>query len=198
MAAADVLQPDVLGRRRSHGADRAPHAPGARGGVRAPPPSASATRSSREAVDPERGSLVADYGGKELDAALLQAVDAAVAAAERPARCTHGRRDPRGPRRTTAGCSATASTTASACPTVAFIVCTFWLVEALAAARPHGEARAVLERACARSVAARPAVGGLSSPSTGGMWGNFPQAYSHVGLIHAAFAASPRWAEFGS
>ena len=27
------------------------------------------------------------------------------------------------------------------------------------------------------------------------MWGNFPQAYSHVGLIHAAFAASPRWAD---
>ena len=30
------------------------------------------------------------------------------------------------------------------------------------------------------------------------MWGNFPQAYSHVGLIHAAFAASPRWLEHGS
>jgi GH15 family glucan-1,4-alpha-glucosidase len=27
------------------------------------------------------------------------------------------------------------------------------------------------------------------------MWGNFPQTYSHVGLIHAAFAASPRWTE---
>ena len=27
------------------------------------------------------------------------------------------------------------------------------------------------------------------------MWGNFPQAYSHVGLIHAAFAASPSWFE---
>ncbi|MGO9011767.1 MAG: hypothetical protein ACLQPN_16835, partial [Bryobacteraceae bacterium] len=27
------------------------------------------------------------------------------------------------------------------------------------------------------------------------MWGNFPQTYSHVGLIHAAFAASPRWME---
>jgi GH15 family glucan-1,4-alpha-glucosidase len=27
------------------------------------------------------------------------------------------------------------------------------------------------------------------------MWGNFPQAYSHAGLIQAAFAVSPRWAE---
>ena len=30
-------------------------------------------------------------------------------------------------------------------------------------------------------------------PKTKRMWGNFPQAYSHVGLIHAAFAASPPW-----
>jgi GH15 family glucan-1,4-alpha-glucosidase len=30
------------------------------------------------------------------------------------------------------------------------------------------------------------------------MWGNFPQAYSHVGLIHAALAAAPRWGEYGS
>jgi hypothetical protein len=27
------------------------------------------------------------------------------------------------------------------------------------------------------------------------MWGNYPQAYSHAGVIHAAFAASPRWAD---
>jgi hypothetical protein len=27
------------------------------------------------------------------------------------------------------------------------------------------------------------------------MWGNFPQAYSHVGLIRAAFAASPSWVD---
>jgi GH15 family glucan-1,4-alpha-glucosidase len=32
-------------------------------------------------------------------------------------------------------------------------------------------------------------------PTTGTMWGNYPQAYSHAGFIHAAFAASPPWAE---
>jgi GH15 family glucan-1,4-alpha-glucosidase len=32
-------------------------------------------------------------------------------------------------------------------------------------------------------------------PATQRMWGNFPQAYSHVGLIHAAFAASPPWSD---
>ena len=34
-------------------------------------------------------------------------------------------------------------------------------------------------------------------PTTGTMWGNFPQAYSHVGLINAAFAAAPRWDDVG-
>jgi GH15 family glucan-1,4-alpha-glucosidase len=32
-------------------------------------------------------------------------------------------------------------------------------------------------------------------PATKTMCGNFPQAYSHKGLIHAACAASPRWSE---
>ena len=32
-------------------------------------------------------------------------------------------------------------------------------------------------------------------PSTQTQCGNFPQAYSHVGLINAAFAASPSWNE---
>jgi GH15 family glucan-1,4-alpha-glucosidase len=31
--------------------------------------------------------------------------------------------------------------------------------------------------------------------STRRLWGNFPQAYSHVGLIHAAFEAGLRWAD---
>jgi GH15 family glucan-1,4-alpha-glucosidase len=79
-------------------------------------------------------------------------------------------------------------------PTVAFILCTFWFVEALAATGRGPEAREVLERA--RS--ALSPLGLLSEDYDAAaprLWGNYPQAYSHVGLIHAAFAASPRWAD---
>jgi GH15 family glucan-1,4-alpha-glucosidase len=79
-------------------------------------------------------------------------------------------------------------------PTVAFILCSFWLVEALAATGRHEEARAVMTRVHSEL----PSLGLLSEdfqPSEHRMWGNFPQAYSHVGLIHAAFAASPRWSD---
>ncbi len=80
-------------------------------------------------------------------------------------------------------------------PTVAFVLCTFWYVEALATAGRADEAREVFDRA--RS--ALSPLGLLSEDLDAAaprLWGNFPQAYSHVGLIHAAFAASPRWADF--
>lgn len=79
-------------------------------------------------------------------------------------------------------------------PTVAFMICSFWLVEALAAIGRMAEARDVMVHihgACSP-------LGLLSEDCETGarrLWGNFPQAYSHVGLIHAAFAASPRWSE---
>ena len=79
-------------------------------------------------------------------------------------------------------------------PTVAFIICTFWLVEALAAVGRKDEAKAAMDHAHA----ALSPLGLLSEDyeaSSLRMWGNFPQAYSHVGLIHAAFAASPRWTD---
>ena len=79
-------------------------------------------------------------------------------------------------------------------PKVAFIICTFWLVEALAAVGRSDEAKAVMDHANA----ALSPLGLLSEDYETAnlrMWGNFPQAYSHVGLIHAAFAASPRWSD---
>jgi GH15 family glucan-1,4-alpha-glucosidase len=82
-------------------------------------------------------------------------------------------------------------------PSVAFTLCTFWLIEALAMLGRGDEARELME-----VVGDVNAPLGLLSedvdPESGTMWGNFPQAYSHVGLIHAAFAASPRWSEYGS
>jgi GH15 family glucan-1,4-alpha-glucosidase len=79
-------------------------------------------------------------------------------------------------------------------PTVAFVICTFWLVEALSVLGRQQEAADVFEKV--RSVI--PPLGLISEdfdPVQRRMWGNFPQAYSHVGLIHAAFSASPRWGE---
>lgn len=79
-------------------------------------------------------------------------------------------------------------------PTVAFVICTFWLVEALAALGRAAEARDLLGQA----LSALSPLGLLAEDyavASRRMWGNFPQAYSHVGLIHAAFAASPRWSD---
>ena len=69
--------------------------------------------------------------------------------------------------------------------TSAISICTFWWAEALALAGRLDEAVEVFERVLRF---ANPL--GLFSedidPKTGALLGNFPQAYSHVGLIHAA------------
>jgi GH15 family glucan-1,4-alpha-glucosidase len=74
---------------------------------------------------------------------------------------------------------------------VAFVLCTFWLVEALSTLGRRREAREALGRA----VRACSPLGLLAEDydPAGRLWGNFPQAYSHVGLIHAAFEVSPSW-----
>lgn len=79
-------------------------------------------------------------------------------------------------------------------PKVAFVVCTFWLVQALAGIGRMGEARRRLE-ATFEALSPLGLVGEDYAPADRRLWGNFPQAYSHVGLIHAAFEASPRWRE---
>jgi GH15 family glucan-1,4-alpha-glucosidase len=67
----------------------------------------------------------------------------------------------------------------------AFILCGFWLVEALAMAGRLEEALAVFER----HAEASNHVGLLAEeidPGSGMLLGNFPQGFSHMGLIHAA------------
>jgi GH15 family glucan-1,4-alpha-glucosidase len=150
-------------------------------------------RMLREAVHVGRGCLVADHGGAEVDAALLQAISlrflpptdprlhATIDAIRADLDCQGWLKR----YRTDDGFGA---------PAVAFTLCTFWLVEALAIVGRTGEARALLDHVKTM----HSPLGLLSEdvdPMTGTMWGNFPQAYSHAGFIHAAFAASPSWAE---
>ncbi len=148
-----------------------------------------------QAFDPKRGAFVSTHGGHHLDAALLQMV---------PLRFL----PPSEPRlRATVDAIAKElmrdgwllrydTDDGLGKPQVAFVLCTFWLVEACAAIGRQAEARALLDRSL--GALSRSPLGLLSEdldPATGRMWGNFPQAYSHVGLIHAAFAASPPWSE---
>lgn len=77
-------------------------------------------------------------------------------------------------------------------PEVAFTICSFWYVDALAATGREEEARALFENLLAR----RNHVGLLSEdldPRTGELWGNFPQTYSLVGIIHSATRLSRSW-----
>jgi hypothetical protein len=70
-----------------------------------------------------------------------------------------------------------------------FLLCPFWLAEALALAGQLQRARMVFERAAAFVNDA-----GLLSEevdaSTGELLGNFPEAFSHIGLVNAAWAIS--------
>ncbi|WP_082672644.1 glycoside hydrolase family 15 protein [Luteimonas abyssi] len=79
-------------------------------------------------------------------------------------------------------------------PETSFTICTFWYIDALAAIGRKDEARAMFERILAR----RNPLGLLSedlSFEDGEAWGNFPQTYSHVGLIVAAMRLSRSWEE---
>jgi GH15 family glucan-1,4-alpha-glucosidase len=70
-----------------------------------------------------------------------------------------------------------------------FLLCTFWLAQAQAIAGEMERAVATMERA----VAFANDVGLLAEevdPASGELLGNFPQAFSHIGLINAAWAIS--------
>ena len=79
-------------------------------------------------------------------------------------------------------------------PSTAFNVCTFWYINALWSVGRIEEAREwfVNILSCCNPL-------GLLSedldPETGEFWGNFPQTYSHVGLINCAWRLSLTWNE---
>jgi GH15 family glucan-1,4-alpha-glucosidase len=71
----------------------------------------------------------------------------------------------------------------------AFLACSFWLVDNYVLQGRDADARRLFDRLLSRCND----VGLLAEefdPSTGRMLGNFPQAYSHVGLINSALNLS--------
>ncbi len=77
-------------------------------------------------------------------------------------------------------------------PDNAFLVCTFWYINALAAIGQRDEARALFETL----LGCRNRHGLLAEhidPRTREQWGNFVQTYSMVGLIGSAIRLSVRW-----
>ncbi|HXN60985.1 MAG TPA: glycoside hydrolase family 15 protein [Acidimicrobiales bacterium] len=70
-----------------------------------------------------------------------------------------------------------------------FLLCTFWLAQALARAGQPAQARTVFERAAA-FVSDVGLLAEEVDPVGGELLGNFPQAFSHIGLVNAAWAIS--------
>ena len=146
-----------------------------------------------KAWSPELGSFAASYGSKDLDASLLQMAHLRFLPLD----------DPR--LRSTIDVIRDGLSKDGwlfryrlddgfGSPTAAFIICTFWLVEVLADIGRKAEAKSVLDRVYS-TISPLGLLSEDYSTSDLRMWGNFPQAYSHVGLIRAAFAASPGWAD---
>ena len=79
-------------------------------------------------------------------------------------------------------------------PETSFTICSFWYIDALAAIGRVDEARRQFESLLAR----RNHLGLLSEDMAfedGEAWGNFPQTYSHVGVVIAAMRLSRPWSE---
>jgi len=75
-------------------------------------------------------------------------------------------------------------------PTTSFIICGFWYAEALAAIGMLDKAISVIEKLNKSSNHL-----GLFSEDADenyGQWGNFPQTYSHVGLVNAVYKLSKK------
>jgi hypothetical protein len=144
-----------------------------------------------EAWNAERGHFADAFGGERLDASLLLLADLGFVEARDPRFVATveaiGRELKRGH-----GLFRYIAPDDFGAPETSFTICTFWYIDALAAIGRRDEARAMFEAVLAR----RNPLGLLSEDlafDSGEAWGNFPQTYSHVGLIIAAMALSRPW-----
>ena len=147
-----------------------------------------------EAWNVEQGHFADAFGGERLDASLLLLADLGFIAADDPRFIATveaiGSKLKRGD-----GLFRYVVADDFGEPETSFTICTFWYIDALAAIGRKDEARALFERVLAR----RNPLGLLSEDlafEDGEAWGNFPQTYSHVGLVMAAMQLSRPWQDF--
>ena len=146
-----------------------------------------------EAWNEQLGHITDTFGGHRLDASLLLLADIGFVAVDDPRFIATVEAIGRDLRRGDALFRYIAADDFGE-PQTSFTICTFWYIDALAAIGRKDEARAMFERILAR----RNHLGLLSEDLTfdeGEAWGNFPQTYSHVGLIIAAMRLSRSWQE---
>ena len=146
---------------------------------------------AKRAWNPKLGTFVATFDGDTLDASLLQLNEHFFVADDDPRFVATVRAIGKELRR---GEFVFRYTTADdfGTPANAFLVCTFWYINALAAIGERDEARRLFEYA----LGCRNQHGLLAEhidPKTREQWGNFVQTYSMVGLISSAIRLSQRW-----
>jgi GH15 family glucan-1,4-alpha-glucosidase len=142
----------------------------------------------REGYDPELGAFVQSYGSKHLDASLLMIPLVGFLPASDP----RVRGTVEAIERTLVRDGYVARYLTD--PAVdglppgegTFLLCSFWLADALALLGHRDDARRLFDRL----LAIRNDVGLLAEcydPALGRLLGNFPQAFSHIGLINTAY-----------
>jgi GH15 family glucan-1,4-alpha-glucosidase len=150
-------------------------------------------RIEAEAFVEAEGRFGASFGGRELDASLLQLVDL-------------GFLDPRDPRQVATFDAIERELKKGSYlfryvepddfgePETAFNFCTFWFIEALHQNGRDAEAREIFEQMLSRRTNA-----GLLSEDIrvedNELWGNYPQTYSLVGIINCAVRLSRSWTD---
>lgn len=150
-------------------------------------------RIEEESFLKDEGRFAASFGGRELDASLLQLVDL-------------GFLDARDPRQVATFDAIERDLKKGpflfryvepddfGAPETAFNFCTFWFIEALCQNGRPEEARTIFEEMLSHRTKA-----GLLSEDlaleTNELWGNYPQTYSLVGIINCAILLSRSWTD---
>ena len=143
------------------------------------------------AWNPRRNSFAADFSGDTLDASLLLLADLGFLNAADP-RFAGTVAAVEGDLKRGDFIFRYAIADDFGAPENAFLVCTFWYIDALAALGRREQARELFEN----MLSCRTRLGLLAEhidPVTRELWGNFPQTYSMVGLINSATRLSVPW-----